>query len=367
MAWSPNSRELREAASHLLLAPELQNILCSYDHLRGPLDVLGGGLGRDEYADITKHMITAAFSQTGGAQEYIIAYDDFLEFEGRGDSDLEHFLLARVDLRKGKEKVYELARITRERGGSDPLTLEDELVPAAQSTKSMFPHPLDSHKLVKSLKDVVPHAVQQGLADFLRRRKAEQNKRGKGKKGKGRAKKAAIRSITPVPPPPPPSPPPSPAPSTLASPAASSSPSPRSSPDAKKARKGTRDKIDPSDVEIAAQLVRLESHCRDLKTQIMQLASELSSSERQMKDIKEKRCRIRGKAHVSSSSISLPVGTTVGFHALGRVGQCNIDNSGVIFVSDLEHALLQPPNGRGNDESERARRRRRVNETIQKR
>ena len=58
---------VRHAIAHLLLAPGLEGVICSYDDLISPLNVLNGDVGHcvDKYALINEPLLRKAFAQKG--------------------------------------------------------------------------------------------------------------------------------------------------------------------------------------------------------------------------------------------------------------------------------------------------------------
>ena len=58
---------VRRAVAHILLHPDLAGgICCTFDQLIVPLNYLGGGMGKDEYAAVDFPLLQKAFSKYGG-------------------------------------------------------------------------------------------------------------------------------------------------------------------------------------------------------------------------------------------------------------------------------------------------------------
>ena len=72
MSWPTAHAPLRNAVFHLLSAPELKDTLCSFDRLVVPLNMIGGGIGLGDFAEVDSKLITTAFSRRG--EEYLIPF-----------------------------------------------------------------------------------------------------------------------------------------------------------------------------------------------------------------------------------------------------------------------------------------------------
>ena len=102
MPWASKYEPVRTVIAHILLVPELRNILCSFDRLIAPLLMLGGGLGRSEYAEISRKLLLLATRK--GENEYILPYSNMgPKFEGKRYQDM--FILFRVAKRVGKSQT----------------------------------------------------------------------------------------------------------------------------------------------------------------------------------------------------------------------------------------------------------------------
>ena len=83
---------LRKAVAHVLLAKELDGILCSFEHLIVPLNTLYGGGTNDDRARVNQNVLLPAYKC--GDNKLILPYKDI----GTNDDDddekgsQEHFL-----------------------------------------------------------------------------------------------------------------------------------------------------------------------------------------------------------------------------------------------------------------------------------
>ena len=134
--WTLTGAPLRQAIFHLLSAPELKDKLCSFERLIMPLNMLGGGIGLDEYADVDEALIALAFGRRG--EEFTHPFSQ-MKMPKAGKS----IMLCRVRRRTTRGKpVYELGRF-------DPLVEDDsdtsagDTYPTPRSHDSMADHPLD--------------------------------------------------------------------------------------------------------------------------------------------------------------------------------------------------------------------------------
>ena len=182
MSCPPKSVALRKAIAHVLLAPELSGVLCSFDRLIAPLLGLGGGGVSDDFVKIYCNLLVLAFR--GGECQYTLPYLD-LGIDEVG-SDVSSLLLVRVAQRRGKsDRVYEFGRFS---SASDIKTIT-----SAGSRDSMSFHPLDQPSVKRSLDKRIPQNVKDDLRFFLQKEMTEQKTRqlANAKKSRdGEAKKA---------------------------------------------------------------------------------------------------------------------------------------------------------------------------------
>ena len=89
-------KPVREAVGYILLADELDGLLCRFDQLEKPLDVLCGGAGSEEFSKVTRNLLMGAFRRAG-THEYPCGFDEMGVEGGKG-----HYLLCRVGKRHGK-------------------------------------------------------------------------------------------------------------------------------------------------------------------------------------------------------------------------------------------------------------------------
>ena len=134
--WTSAGAPLRQAIFHLLSAPELKGKLCSFERLIAPLNMLGGGIGLGEYAEVDHALITLAFSRRG--EEFTHPFSQ-MKMPKAGKS----IMLCRLRLRTSRGiPVYKLGRF-------DPLVEDDsdihmgDTYPTPRSHDSMADHPLD--------------------------------------------------------------------------------------------------------------------------------------------------------------------------------------------------------------------------------
>jgi len=63
--------------ANILLAPDvLDEIVCTFDQFIVPLNLLGVGLGNNEYAKVNKEFLMKSFKQLVGSTEYVLSYLD---------------------------------------------------------------------------------------------------------------------------------------------------------------------------------------------------------------------------------------------------------------------------------------------------
>ena len=156
---------LQNVVAHVLLAPELLGVLCSFDWLITPLLGLGGGGVSDNFVKTNHDLLVSAFRY--GEHKYILPYLDLIH---EGGSDAHSSLFVRVAQRKGKSgKVYKFGRFS---SASDSKT-----IPSAGSRDSMLLHPLDQSSVKRLLDRMIPQNVKDDLRIFLWKERNEQKKR----------------------------------------------------------------------------------------------------------------------------------------------------------------------------------------------
>ena len=74
MSFSLKSAPLRKAVLHILLAQELEGVICRFDQLISPRKLLSGRSGDGNFAEVDSKLIKHAFTQKG-ISEYKARYD----------------------------------------------------------------------------------------------------------------------------------------------------------------------------------------------------------------------------------------------------------------------------------------------------
>jgi len=97
--------------ANILFASELlEGRVYTFDKWIVPLNILGGGTGLDEYAQVTKEFLMKTFKQLGGSTEYILSYSNLgvhMDVEGGG-----HYLLVRAAKKMRRNgKLYHFAHL----------------------------------------------------------------------------------------------------------------------------------------------------------------------------------------------------------------------------------------------------------------
>ena len=89
---------LQNAIAQILLVTDLEDILCSFEQLVVPLDVLCSGVRNDALAKIDHALLVAAFRSD--KREYIIRYDTAFGISGNGSN--EHYCFVRNAMEFGR-------------------------------------------------------------------------------------------------------------------------------------------------------------------------------------------------------------------------------------------------------------------------
>ena len=138
MTWSP-MEPIRQAVGYILLADELDGMLCRFRQLEEPLNVLCGGAGSEEFSKVTQNLLMRAFRRNDLSSEYACGFDDIRVKGGEG-----HYLLCRVATQYGtRGKAHELVRLRRRTGG-DPIPISGDGVPQYNHHGNIDNHPINS-------------------------------------------------------------------------------------------------------------------------------------------------------------------------------------------------------------------------------
>ena len=177
-----NSEALRRAVAHILLDPELDGVLCSFDNLISPLNCLGGS-GSDDVAIVDTGLIQRSFKEYTPEKDYFKTYSELgIDIPDAGN----HILLIRNARRIGKgNKYYQFCHV---REGDKSNT------PSADTVK--WPHPLNHGTVKRRLDKSVPQGIKDALKLFLIQVKQEEKSKAayNAKISQARAQKAAKKS-----------------------------------------------------------------------------------------------------------------------------------------------------------------------------
>ena len=89
---------IQTAVAQILLAPDLDGVLCTFDYIITPLNMLCDAAGNDKFAQVDHKLVMSAFQSDN--TEYIIPYKDLgISVEA---SHVLHYLLVRIGKRVGK-------------------------------------------------------------------------------------------------------------------------------------------------------------------------------------------------------------------------------------------------------------------------
>ena len=158
MSCPPKSVALQKAIAHVLLAPELSGVLCSFNWLITSLLGLGGGGVSDNFLKINHNLLVSAFRCS--EYQYTLPYID-LGINKVG-SDVSSLLLVRVAQRRGKSgRVCEFGRFS---SASDINTISSDGL-----RDSVSFHQLNQPSVKRLLDRRIPQNVKDKLCIFYRR------------------------------------------------------------------------------------------------------------------------------------------------------------------------------------------------------
>ena len=72
MPLSPKFAIIGKAVAQILLAPIFDGVLCTFEHIITPLNMLGNVVGHDNFVQVDHKLMMSAFQS--GDKEYIIPY-----------------------------------------------------------------------------------------------------------------------------------------------------------------------------------------------------------------------------------------------------------------------------------------------------
>ena len=174
MPLSPMFAVTQRAVAQILLAPDLAGVLCTFEHIITPLNMLGDAVGNDEFAQVDHKLMMSAFQS--GDREYIIPYKDL----GISDeaSHVLHYLLVRIGKRVSRSRtVYEFGRFTIDAKSSDTFTIHSDIIPTGCHVNTTLSHPLGKRSFTKNLGDRIHKDTSDELGKFLKLRSIDQKNR----------------------------------------------------------------------------------------------------------------------------------------------------------------------------------------------
>ncbi len=176
---------MRHAVAHLLLAPGLDGVVCSYDDLISPLNALNGDVGHcvDKYAPINEPLLRKAFAGKGDSSSNFTLQYSLMNITAV-DANEEQF----PNVNKIRHEVCRLGKkaVVHDVCGAIVRPADGAFV--TQPTN----HPLRTPSFKRLLSSLVPQGVEDALRAFL---KEEMNVRmGRSSEVTDRAEKKASES-----------------------------------------------------------------------------------------------------------------------------------------------------------------------------
>ncbi len=390
MSGPKSSAPLRRAIGSLLSVKALENVSCTFDQLIVPLNLLGGGAGNDEFADVNHDLINGAFSGKGSNlssdKEFVVPYCDLgIGGDGEVEDGGVHYLFGRIGKEVGGTKYYELCCLTKRAGGPD-IVLGGEMIPTEGQHANMGEHPLNQHSFKKKIAGMVPQDVKDELGEFLKKTKKKQlenertNKRKAAReaekaakeerkrldKAEKRAKEKAAKKAA----------------EEVAAGGESGEPRPNSansgksssgkSPKTKRQRKGSSGRVTPvppraqqqqpqpqqsSQPSIEEELAALKEKEAEILSQCFKAKKEYLVFEKQLDEMKMKRNAMLNQQSSAVDSNAGKVkwispGDEVMFIVKGRIGKVKATS---FNLDELEDGLMPPPKGRADAKSDGVR------------
>lgn len=202
MIFADKRIPLRSAVGHLLLAPQLEGKLCTYEQLVAPILAVGGGSLEDGTVAVDRDMFVGAFKC--GESEFVASFEQLkvADVEDPGD----HFLFVRNAKKQGRQgKFYEIARFSKGgENGDDDITLQSSCIPGNGdhvTEENISSHPLNLPSVKRQFANLVPSRVKETLGEYLvqegkdRRNRAEIESREEGAaKTKSRSRSGQAKS-----------------------------------------------------------------------------------------------------------------------------------------------------------------------------
>ena len=181
MPYKKIHKDLRVAIGYILLAPELESKITSFDKLITPLTFLSGGTGGEDFLQtIDNSLFQNAFQDNDRDKVHITAYSDLMM--GNNEYDEQegeaHFLLVCNGEKADRGgRVYEVGRFTTDTAG-ESFTVEDAINNSDGNESPIRDSPgiLTDFQFYQWLSLHVPSIVKDNLRNYLVKMTAERQK-----------------------------------------------------------------------------------------------------------------------------------------------------------------------------------------------
>ena len=382
MIFADKRIPLRSAVGHLLLAPQLEGKLCTYEQLVAPILAVGGGSLEDGTVVVDRDLFVGAFKC--GESEFVASFEQLkvADVEDPGD----HFLFVRNAKKQGRQgKFYEIARFSKGgENGDDDITLQSSCIPGNGdhvTEENISSHPLNLPSVKRQFANLVPSRVKETLGEYLvqegkdrRNRAAAKSAASKSKaekkelqKQKAEADRARLKAERKRQKPS--------TPSKITPPrsrsAASKSPNPKKSPakSSKKRRKGSRE-VNAEEQALVLRIAATKSELLELKRTLEKKVAARRKREQQQEEASQNSASSdKENAGVNENEAEADVESstadsrekyrgkthTIYYTLLGRAGKIEVGSDGIIFLDDLIDGLVELPPKLDNDKSEAVR------------